>query len=134
MITVKSSNCMQDRSPFKVLGTEYTSVWQWVACDKALSVSDVSGFMFLHKLKPLECRTLLNHIHAPEWDLYTALKAVAKHKGLFVKNAMYMVEDREVGTGVTPEQMAHGLLPMGLNLWGRALNTLQAEAFPPEKL
>lgn len=132
MITAKSDNGMEYRSPFKVSGVEYDSVWQWVACNKALSVSDVSGYMLLLKLKPSECRTLSNHIYAPKWDLFTALKEVAKHKHLYVEDAMYMVEDREVGTGITPEQLDHGLLPTGLNLWGRALSTLQVAELPPE--
>jgi|TARA_B110001452_G_scaffold266780_1_gene274579 predicted NAD-dependent protein-ADP-ribosyltransferase YbiA (DUF1768 family) len=113
---------MEDVAPFEVNGLEYSSVWQWLACDKALSVSDVRGFMILRKSKPLECKTLINHIHAPHWDMFAALKAVAKYKCLFVPNAKYMVEDRVVGIGVTPMQLDHGLLPIGLNLWGRALS------------
>jgi len=132
-IRVKSVHCMEDVAPFEVEGIEYISVWQWLACDKAISVSDVRGFMILRRSKPLECKTLLNHIHAPRWDMVAALKEVAKHKGQFVPNAMYMVEDRVVGTGVTPAQLAHGILPTGLNLWGKALSTLQEETVPPEK-
>ena len=132
MIRVKSYHCMEYRSPFKVRGVEYDSAWQWVACDKAISVSDVSGYTLLLKLKPSECRTLVNHIYAPEWDLFTALKEVARHRRLYVKSAVYMVEDREVGAGVTPEQLEHGLHPTGLNLWGRALSTLQVAELPPD--
>lgn len=123
MIHLNSPHCMNDRAPFVVAGTEYHSVWQWLACDKALSVSDVSGFMMLRKMTDCtDCKDLMQHIRAPEWDLFTALVKAATHKGQSLPNAMYMVEDRVVGTGVTPAQFDHGLLPTGLNLWGKALS------------
>jgi len=125
MIRMNSMHCMDDRAPFVVAGIKYHSVWQWLACDKALSVSDVSGFMMLRKVaRCSDCKDLLNHIHAPGWDLFTALLAVAKHKGQHVPHAMYMVDDCVVGTGVTLEEFEHGLLPTGLNLWGKALHSV----------